>query len=82
MSYVLLIATLYQPDIQIRMSYADPERGGYGKPIHHLPTSEAPFRETPLKWRFAGRPMVARLEYWYGPLLPSMKYENSSKIKI
>ena len=67
MSYELLMATLYQPDIQIRMSYTDPERGGggYGKPPHHLPISGAPFRETPLKWRFAGGPMLARLAYWY-----------------
>ena len=32
---------------------------------HHRPTSK-----TPLKWRFDGGPMVARLEYWYGFLFP------------
>ena len=33
---------------------------------HHRPTSE-----TPLKWRFAGGSIIARLEYWYAPPLTS-----------
>ena len=41
-----------------------------GKSRHHRPNSE-----TPLKWLSAGGPMVARLEYWYGPPLPSVKYD-------
>ena len=41
---------------------------------HNKPTSE-----TPMKWRFAGGPMMARLEYWYVPRLPSVKYDEAKK---
>ena len=71
MGYVSFMVTLYQAGLQIRMSSADPEGGGgSGKSRHHLPTSG-----TPLKWRFAGGPMVTRLDYWYGPFYPVM-YED------
>ena len=52
----------------ITKSSADPETDwesrppSPGKSCHNRPTSEAP-----LKWGFAGGPMMARLEYWYIP---------------
>ena len=49
----------------------DREFGPPEKSHHHRPASE-----TPLKWRFAARAMMACLEYGYGLPLPSVKYTH------
>ena len=57
--------------VLVEQKYARIQRGGGAggtdplKSRHHRPTSE-----TPLKWHFAGGPLMARLEYLYGPPPP------------
>ena len=47
------------------------------KSCHHQPASK-----TPLKWHFTCGLIVTRLEYWYRPPLPTLKYKTKAKNKI
>ena len=77
-AYKALAAAYSVVSLSTSLPCADPEVGDRGSdpgiPRHHRPTSE-----TPLKWQFAGGPMVAHLEYSYGPPLPFVNYDDLRK---
>ena len=70
---ILIFFSILMPSM---WGFTEGEDRGSGPPqenhaitsCHHWPTSKML-----LKWRLAGGQMVANLEYWYGPPLPSVK---------